>query len=68
MPDDVPDYEQLFLHYFGMPLDDEGMTFLLRKARGMTCNADEAKDLVHDFLVDELFPQLLEWWRRDQQS
>jgi 2-phospho-L-lactate guanylyltransferase (CobY/MobA/RfbA family) len=57
VPDDVPDYERRFCRRFGMTLE-EGTAFLLTKAVRLTCDVDEAEDLVQDFLVEKLFPDL----------
>jgi DNA-directed RNA polymerase specialized sigma24 family protein len=57
VPDDVPDYEEEFFARCGFSFT-EGVEFLREQAGLMVC-ADDAADLVQDFVAEKLLPWLL---------
>jgi DNA-directed RNA polymerase specialized sigma24 family protein len=59
VPDDVPDDEEVFFARFGFSFG-EGISFLREQANWLV-HADDALDLVQEFVVRRLLP----WLRRD---
>jgi DNA-directed RNA polymerase specialized sigma24 family protein len=59
VPDDVPDDEKVFLARFGLPFA-QGICYLRKQVNGRV-PADDAPDLVHDFVAERLLP----WLRRE---
>jgi hypothetical protein len=53
VPDDVPDYDHLFLECYGMSVK-EAVDFLYLSAQWIACNSHETKDLAHNSLVKVL--------------